>query len=166
MMIFDMDGTLVDTRDAVRMAYHDVGVAMPGSAWGKPWTQWLPDVCGSVQRATELHAAKEKRYADRLHAVRVTALGALAARVSNFVLLTGASLPAVQLILTKVLLIDPDGVIVHACMTQTEKLGKLGQYAKREATGVYFEDDEPTAIGARVLLETLGVTGWSVCHVA
>ncbi len=42
MYIFDLDGTLVDTRDAVREAYKRVGVTMPDSAWGKPSSAWLP----------------------------------------------------------------------------------------------------------------------------
>lgn len=43
--IFDLDGVLVDTRDAVCQAYKQAGVDMPDDAWGKPWTDWGPDYC-------------------------------------------------------------------------------------------------------------------------
>jgi FMN phosphatase YigB (HAD superfamily) len=42
--VFDLDGTLFDTRALVREAYLKAGVVMPDDAWGKPAVEWLPDV--------------------------------------------------------------------------------------------------------------------------
>ena len=38
--VWDLDGTLLDSRDAVRRAYLEAGVVMPDDAWGKPWQVW------------------------------------------------------------------------------------------------------------------------------
>ncbi len=54
MYIFDLDGTLVDTRAAVKEAYRRVGVTMPDDAWGVPWTAWL--------KSKSLHENKAKAY--------------------------------------------------------------------------------------------------------
>jgi beta-phosphoglucomutase-like phosphatase (HAD superfamily) len=43
MWVFDLDGTLLDTRRAVEEAYLAVGVTMPPGAWGKPWEEWLKE---------------------------------------------------------------------------------------------------------------------------
>ena len=40
-VVFDLDGTLADTRDLVRRAYDLVGVHMPEHAWGLPAEAWL-----------------------------------------------------------------------------------------------------------------------------
>lgn len=40
---FDLDGTLVDSREAVESCYRAAGAPMPEGAWGKPWTTWLRD---------------------------------------------------------------------------------------------------------------------------
>ena len=56
-LVFDLDGTLVDTKKAVFEAYRYVGVNMPEDAWGKNWREWLtgPD-------AEKLHKAKNTIY--------------------------------------------------------------------------------------------------------
>ena len=41
MYIFDLDGTLIDSQEAVKQAYKRVGVDMPETAWGRPSTEWL-----------------------------------------------------------------------------------------------------------------------------
>jgi phosphoglycolate phosphatase-like HAD superfamily hydrolase len=38
--VFDLDGVLIDSRDAVREAYKRVGCVMPDDAWGRPWYEW------------------------------------------------------------------------------------------------------------------------------
>jgi len=38
--VFDLDGTLIDNKEAVRYAYLRAGVAMPDDAWGKPVGDW------------------------------------------------------------------------------------------------------------------------------
>lgn len=43
MVVFDLDGTLVDTRLAVVEAYHMAGVKPADIRWGQPWHTWLKD---------------------------------------------------------------------------------------------------------------------------
>lgn len=52
-VVFDLDGTLVDTHKAVKMAYAIAGVEMPDAAWGKPWREWT---------TIDVHYQKEKAY--------------------------------------------------------------------------------------------------------
>ena len=54
--VFDLDGTLVDTRQAVVEAYRAIGVEMPEDAWGKPYREWLP------QPKWQLHEQKAVVY--------------------------------------------------------------------------------------------------------
>lgn len=52
--VFDLDGTLLDNRRAVREAYREAGVIMPDDAWGRPWQEWLD--------SEALHKAKNLAY--------------------------------------------------------------------------------------------------------
>lgn len=62
--IFDLDGVLVDSREAVRRAYRKVGIEMPLGAWGKPWQEWLPQACGGDPHlAKRVHDMKTLEYA-------------------------------------------------------------------------------------------------------
>jgi phosphoglycolate phosphatase-like HAD superfamily hydrolase len=61
-VVFDLDGTLADTRKAVEMSYSYFGVRMPKDAWGKPWQEWLPDAAGSFKDACLIHVAKNEIY--------------------------------------------------------------------------------------------------------
>lgn len=61
--IFDLDGVLVDTKDAVRKAYEIVGVYMPDEAWGRPFAAWGLDYCnrhGLDPR--EVHKEKNRHF--------------------------------------------------------------------------------------------------------
>src|SRR5690554_4950980 len=58
---FDIDGTLVDTRELNLRAYAQVGVEIPDDAWGRRWQEWLPEVVGDPDRAIELHCARIAR---------------------------------------------------------------------------------------------------------
>jgi phosphoglycolate phosphatase-like HAD superfamily hydrolase len=61
-IVFDLDGVLVDTREAVRQAYKDAGVIMPDDAWGKPWQSWLIEMCSDYRTAMLVHAEKDVQY--------------------------------------------------------------------------------------------------------
>lgn len=69
LVCFDVDGTLADTRELNRRAYADVGISIPDHAWGLPWHQWLPGLCGSTERARQVHARKIVRYTTILQEV-------------------------------------------------------------------------------------------------
>lgn len=56
--VFDLDGTLMDTREAVKHAYLLAGVRMPNDAWGKPWREWT---------TKDVHDKKNAMYPIALH---------------------------------------------------------------------------------------------------
>lgn len=62
MIVFDLDGTLIDTREAVREAYLAAGVEMPDAAWGKPWHTWLPQLPNLRLSPEEIHKIKNANY--------------------------------------------------------------------------------------------------------
>lgn len=64
---FDLDGTLVDTRDAVRRSYRIAGVEMPDYAFGLPWQEWLPQLVDDTLEATQIHQTKTSIYLDILN---------------------------------------------------------------------------------------------------
>lgn len=66
-VVFDLDGTLIDTQKAVKMSYAYFGVRMPDEAWGKPWMEWLPEAAGSFHQACLVHAAKNEIYPNMIH---------------------------------------------------------------------------------------------------
>lgn len=64
--VFDVDGTLFDSRPAVAWAYAVAGVHYPPEAWGRPWREWLPRVTGSLEKARLVHAHKEDVYLEMI----------------------------------------------------------------------------------------------------
>lgn len=65
MIVFDLDGTLIDTREAVREAYLAAGVEMPDAAWGKPWHEWLLQD-RTTEEAVKIHRKKNELYREAL----------------------------------------------------------------------------------------------------
>tara|TARA_Y100000310_G_scaffold270200_1_gene283863 strand:+ start:3610 stop:4179 length:570 start_codon:yes stop_codon:yes gene_type:complete len=61
-VIFDVDGVLIDSREAVRQAYASVDIVVPEKAWGISWREWLPEMVESESRAKKLHVAKNEAY--------------------------------------------------------------------------------------------------------
>lgn len=59
-VVFDVDGTLVDTHDHVVEAYRRAGVDMPEDAWHRTWEAWLPALVGG--EAKMIHARKNREY--------------------------------------------------------------------------------------------------------
>lgn len=62
--VFDVDGVLADTRQAVKDAYFAVGVDQPDDVWGLSWRLWLPAIVGDD--APQRHAAKQIFYENAL----------------------------------------------------------------------------------------------------
>lgn len=127
MLVFDLDGTLVDTRRAVIEAYAHVGVTMPGWAWGMPWYKWL----GSKQ----LHDAKSAVYPEMLkrYALKLR-LYDVASRLYAPVI-TGASDSAVRAVTG---LFGP----LNVRMVEATTLRKVLFLARCKRTGTYIDDDE------------------------
>jgi phosphoglycolate phosphatase-like HAD superfamily hydrolase len=64
---FDLDGTLIDSKQVVHETYEELGVHVPiDGMWGLPWRLWLPDACGGIDEATVIHAEKTRRYLKKL----------------------------------------------------------------------------------------------------
>lgn len=63
--VFDVDGVLADTRDAVRESYAIAGVDQPDDVWGISWKLWLPAIVG-IEAAPHVHGLKQEAYAKLL----------------------------------------------------------------------------------------------------
>ncbi|WP_147263080.1 HAD family phosphatase [Geodermatophilus sp. TF02-6] len=86
-LLFDLDGTLVDTREANYLAYRDA-FAQSGheltperfaTTWGRDSRDFIPDLLPGIDPlgVDTIRAAKSRLYADQLH--RTTANAALVA---------------------------------------------------------------------------------------
>lgn len=149
MWVFDLDGTLVDTRRAVLDAYGRAGVNMPEDAWGLPWQDWLITPEGRPDFAR--HALKNAAYPDCV-ARLARRLDLLEFAVSNRCpILTGASRPAVE--------------AIEACFGVTlnvrgysMKVGDKVSWLRGEGDvySVYVDDDENARRTIRV------ATSWRV----
>lgn len=61
-VIMDVDGTVIDTREQVREAYARAGVIQPPETFHLPWEEWLPDAAGGMFAATRVHKRKNQIY--------------------------------------------------------------------------------------------------------
>lgn len=144
LIAFDVDGTLVDTRDLVTKAYADQGVTMPDEAWGQPWYSWLPNTVGSLSKAIQVHEAKNKSYLKVLTDGDLPVLPAtdlakdlMAEGAVDVGFLTGASDDAVQAILTR-LGIDTN-LLWGSSMSYDDKLDWLIVNVWKRV--IYIDDD-------------------------
>ena len=175
--VFDMDGTLVDSRDAVRASYADVGITMPDDAWGKPWRHWLPQLCSrSTELAQEVHQNKNEAYMRRIGQVRplplARSLALLHGRIGmRTAVVTGASHAAAHHILTKIIgvAIEPEehGVLLSTEQDLSGKAHAIAAFASVHDEGIYYDDDLRTCEVIDQFLTTVGATRhqWSICHV-
>lgn len=160
--IFDMDGTLVDSREAVRLAYLEVGIVMPDNAWGKRWQEWLPQACEPLGLDPKrVRERKQEVYPHYVKNVTSTPLGLTFLQLffeyrndlpfqRQFSILTGAGCAACEALYTANLL--PYMLHVHANMTRLDK----ANYLAHHGWGIYVDDDEET----RLLVKEL--TTWHV----
>jgi hypothetical protein len=127
--VFDLDGTLIDTREAVVMAYREAGVEMPSWAWGLPWRQWLND--------QDAHDRKNACYAKMLRR-HAHALPLLDYAIDHFSpVITGASCEAV----VAVKYIYPGLNVVLTGATRAQKIAWLRTVTP---AGLYVDDDDIT----------------------
>ena len=136
--VFDLDGTLLDSRDAVKRAYLEAGVEMPDGVWGSPWQSW----CGIAA-----HSVKTRIYRDMLMRGEVPTLPAmdvvreLLAADEYVGILTGASHEAVTCVmerehLTRATLFGWSATRVH----KKNRLAELSTSASRPH--ITYVDDE------------------------
>jgi HAD superfamily hydrolase (TIGR01509 family) len=80
-LLFDLDGTLVDTREANYLAYraafaesgHELTQEQFAATWGRDSRDFIPDLLRGVDAAAvdDIRAAKSRLYADQLHRTTV-----------------------------------------------------------------------------------------------
>lgn len=100
-IVFDLDGTLIDTREAVRQAYLAVGIVQPEEAWGRlPWQEWLPPLCDSPEHARFLHTKKNEHYEEMLARFAIPLPCWDIAASLKAPIITGASITAVHAVQT------------------------------------------------------------------
>lgn len=63
LLSFDVDDTILATRELVTRAYREIGVELPEHAWGLRWEAWLPALFGGdLEQAALVHRAKTAVY--------------------------------------------------------------------------------------------------------
>jgi hypothetical protein len=128
---FDLDGTLIDTKEAVVQAYRIAGVEMPEDAWGKPWHEWLKD--------ETIHHKKNEVYPDMLKQfASVLPLFTIALRL-NAPVITGASNEAVIAIQSVFGSLNIVGI-------QCSRLEKILWLNRQRERGCYVDDDDATLL--------------------
>lgn len=61
MIVFDLDGVLLDTREIVRRSYLLAGVHMPHDAWGRPWQEWCDEEVHDLKNELYVHEVRHAR---------------------------------------------------------------------------------------------------------
>lgn len=147
---YDLDGVLIDSRQAVREAYAAAGIIMPVDAWGKPWHSWLPGLVGNdMRRARRVHIRK-----NALYPIQLALLGKplpLAENVRHELchgrptyLLTGASYQATRCALEILGLENMPILEVEA--SQGTKTAALSRLAVRYPHGTYVDDQDGVTV--------------------
>lgn len=160
---FDIDGTLVDTRELNRLAYLELGVEIPDYAWGLPWHQWLPDLFKTRDEAVIIHRAKVSWYESFLADVTTEVPELPSAYIAreavkaqdpgDVVILTAGSRETAETLLSRVG-IEPASVALHASLDIPHRLMKL---AALEPGTVYIDDLAVNVEDARMFAPHLNV---------
>jgi phosphoglycolate phosphatase-like HAD superfamily hydrolase len=61
MIIFDLDGVLINSKDIIIQAYEDAGVVAPDDIMSQEGTRWLEDLVGASSKK-EVRQNKDKAY--------------------------------------------------------------------------------------------------------
>lgn len=125
--VFDLDGTLLDTRQAVKEAYRAAGVEMPDECWGLPWREWL-----TMPNAAEIHKRKNVYYYKTvsIYAKRMPLFSI--ALQGQYPVITGASWVAVE----HVLLMFGK---LNVCLREADFDAKI-QWLDERKPGTYVDD--------------------------
>lgn len=158
--VFDMDGVLMDSKDAVFEAYERAGVIMPEDAWGKPWQDWLIRECnGDEKHAQKVHTVKNQMYLETLEfyarwkPARHLAAQLIAADEMVRVI-TGASIDACEIAFKFLDL--PIKVLEGTYMRTIDKVKWLSRTAAANPLGIYFDDRRDVTVPP----------GWQRCTVS
>ena len=134
LVAFDLDGTLVDSREAVELAYRIAGVTMPDGAWGKPWQEWLDD--------PDVHCRKTIIYINLIQLGKVNVNAEVKKWItrSNIhpVVLTGASETAAVMLLNQ--MFQPSEFTVAG--TSMSTAAKIAYLQSHTEISTYVDDDD------------------------
>lgn len=147
---FDLDGTLINTRELNRVAYRAAGVDVPDRAWGLRWQEWLPELTGSHAVATGIHNRKVQAYVEVVTDCSVRDIALPAARLAadlqehgddvTLWCLTAGSLLTSRILLRKLRL----GLPVIANLTYEHRAALLADRSPSESVTVYVDDRADT----------------------
>tara|TARA_R110000824_G_scaffold58288_1_gene157709 strand:- start:3433 stop:3933 length:501 start_codon:yes stop_codon:yes gene_type:complete len=128
--LFDLDGTLVNTRLAVKEAYRQVGIEMPDDAWGKPWTEWLNNKFAHDAKA-KIYPDVLKEFAEPLPLYRYV-------QQTQAPVITGASRDAVRAINDMFGSLN----VIITCATRQRKVEIIQQYIHEKKDDITYVDDD------------------------
>lgn len=158
---FDLDGTLVDSKELVVASYKAIGVTPPKDFFGKSWKEWLKG--NDTHTAEELHRAKNDYYIALIprhlkplpllklykSLMRYDTVGLTYAPV----IITGASLDATKAVLENLGLSNV-AYNVHTEMSVEDKI----RWMIGRCPGIMFEDSIEAA--EKMKRETR----WTICY--
>jgi len=151
---FDLDGTLIDSREAVYRSYIDAGVTPPKDFFGKPFSEWFE---GTADEANVVRAKKAAAYASRVDSITCLPLMSLfkilgRQLTDQVTLVTGASAESVRLLASRFAF--PLNVAYVTGCTMGDKVDAL---LRTSEEGIMFEDDRAVAAYLRKH------TRWTIC---
>lgn len=143
---YDLDGTLVDSREAVVQAYRRAGLEPPPDFWGRTAKEW--------NCPAEVHRRKNALYPDTLARFGRRLPLADLYDLTGGVVLTGASYEAALAAMWFLgMTVRLDRVFASCTLeVKLETLRRLG------GPGLYFDDDPTTCARVRE------IPGWQALH--
>lgn len=144
--VYDLDGTLIDSKIAVEESYKAAGVSPPPDFWGKPFSAWSGD-WRAHEMKNELYPEMLKKYGARKFCADLMA-------TTEGYILTGASYDAALYAIQFLGLSDATLGIYDEC-DDARKLRKLEELGE----GIYFDDD------FRFCQRVKELTTWQAIHV-
>lgn len=142
--VFDLENTLVATRDAVASAYQAVGVELPEDFHVRNWREF----CTEAQ-----HAAKNHIYHHFAFKMRILPAMSLWRSLPTALILSGISEAALEVVLNNVPVLEGARII-----PALPRVRKIEFISKLKGGGLYVDDD----IDACLQVRQLG--GWQVLH--
>lgn len=141
-LVFDLDGVLVDSREANRLAYQSIGIQPPPNFHVRPWQQWVTQ---------DLHDMKNLALVSFAAHIRPGPLWSLVK--SDCMVLSNCSPAAFEVILTAM----PTLRVIDVTLG-LDVSAKVNWLNMRKA-GIYFDDSAETCAFVRANTE------WTVCRV-
>lgn len=142
--IFDLENTLVATRDAVEAAYTAVGVDLPKDFHVRNWREFCTE---------DQHTRKNQIYHHFAYKMRILPAMALWRSLPTALILSGISEAALEVLLQNVPVLE--GARIIPALPRAKKVAWI---AKLKGGGLYVDDDVDACLQVRQL------GGWQVLH--